>query len=139
MRRVRLAGVHLGLHAYRAHGLTAAEYKQRHGLRRSRGLVAAATREAIRASATTQYPSRVKLRALRDPAAATQARLQLALPVAAEAAVERDQRMAQLARSARLGTVVVCAHCAAEFCPLTSARRRRFCSRSCASKVQPHV
>lgn len=127
-------GAHLGVHAYRAHGLTAAEYKQRHGLRRSRGLVASATRDAIRANAEAQYPSRTKLHIMRNPAAATAARQRLALPVAAAAADERDRRMAELARSARLGTVVICGYCRVEFCPLASAKRRRFCSRSCASK-----
>lgn len=127
-------GAHLGLHSYRAHGVSAAEYKQRHGLRRSRGLVASQTREALQVHATAQYPSRTKLQAKRDPVAASQARQQLALPVAAEAAAVRDQRMAQMARSARLGTVVVCEECGSEFCPLVGARRGRFCSRSCASR-----
>lgn len=127
-------GVHLGLHAYRAHGLTAAEYKQRHGLRRSRGLVAAPTRDRLIAHGVAQYPSRTKLQEVRDPAEASEARLRLGRPVAAEAAKRRDERMAALAQSSRLGTVVVCLQCSAEFCPLVSAKRRKFCSRSCASK-----
>lgn len=127
-------GVHLGLHAYRAHGLTAAEYKQRHGLRRSKGLVATGTRETLRLNAAIQYPTNVRMRALRDPDEATRARRRLALPLSAEAANERDRRIAALGRASRRGTVVVCTECGVEFCPLVGASRRRFCTRSCASK-----
>jgi hypothetical protein len=127
-------GRHLGLHAYRAHGLTAAQYKERHGLRRSKGLVADSIRVALRTRAVDQYPTRIAFQVARNPAQASRTRRQLARPVAAEAAASRDQRMAAMARSSRLGTVVVCGYCGCEFCPLVSARRRRFCSRSCASK-----
>jgi hypothetical protein len=48
-------GQHLGLHVYRAHGLTASGHRLAHGLRRTRGLVRAATRAVIIQSATLRY------------------------------------------------------------------------------------
>lgn len=127
-------GLHLGLHVFKAHGMRAAAYKQKHGLRRSRGLVAESTRRAQSANAAARYPTNLPLQESRDPAAASAARHRLGLEVAAEAADLRDRRMADIARASRLGIVVVCAECSSEFCPLASARRRRFCSRSCASR-----
>jgi hypothetical protein len=37
----------------------------------------------------------------------------------------------------RLGTEVVCGECGAVFCPLDSARRRLFCTRSCPIATPP--
>ena len=45
-------GQHLGLHVYRAHGLTASGYRSAHGLKRTRGLVTAEIRAVIKRNAT---------------------------------------------------------------------------------------
>lgn len=126
-------GTHLGLHAWRAHAITAAEYRVRHGLRRSKGLIATDLHEKMSEAAAERLPA--ALVEARDPQRASDVRRELNLPVSAEAAAERDRRMSKLGRSARKGTVVVCEEGAAEFCPLRGAARRRFCSRSCASRT----
>lgn len=53
------AGRHLGLHAFRAHGLSADQYRARHGLRRGVGLVVSTTRVRIQDSGTTDYEAAV--------------------------------------------------------------------------------
>lgn len=124
-------GEHLGLHAYRAHGMTAREYRTVHGLKRSTGLIAPELRE--RMSAIRVANPNPLLAATRDPAKATQARLAQGSPVSAAAAADRDARMAAAGPGRRLGIVVTCGWCGSQFCPLKGARRRRYCSRSCAS------
>lgn len=124
---------HLGLHAFKAHGMSADEYRQAHGLRR-RGLVAAATRAVIVENARRALPGRAAFIAARDPktASAAQQRGTDAISPAGLAAIRayaRSRRGTQ-----RFGTVITCEWCGVEFCPLVSAARRRFCSRSCASK-----
>lgn len=123
---------HLGLHAYRAHALTAGEYREAHGLARSRGLVANPTREAITENAKRTFKSKPKFIRARDPAAATAARL-----ASTTTTMSPEGLAASRARPGRgrRGTVVVCAWCGAQFCPLTAARKRRFCSRRCAGKA----
>jgi hypothetical protein len=125
---------HLGLHVWKAHGIKAATYGEAHGLLRSRGLVAADLRDVLAANAAVRYTEDAALARARDPAAAMAARLQGAKPASAEEAANRDARMALVGRSGRRGTVVTCQWCGVEFCPLTGASRRRFCSRSCASR-----
>lgn len=124
---------HLGLHVYKAHGVTAAAFRTAHGLGR-RGLVAEATRRTIADNARAQLPQKSSFVRRRDPAKATAARL-AAGSVISPAGLEA-LRQANAARRGqqRLGTVVTCAWCAAEFCPLVAAAKRRFCSRSCAAK-----
>ena len=126
-------GAHLGLHAYRAHGMTADAYRARYGLLRSRGLVASNIREKIQANGRAGMPFRAAFVARRDPAAATRERLRIGRQATAEEAAGRDARMALIGRRSRIETVVVCEWCGVEFCPLGS-KRRRFCSRSCASQ-----
>jgi hypothetical protein len=129
-------GQHLGLHVYRAHGLTASAYRIAHGLKRRRGLVGAATRVVITENATLRYasPAGTAFRRARDPAGAALVRLAQALPASAEAAAARDVAVARVGRSTRVPRVVTCGWCDAQFCPLRSAKRRRFCSRSCAGR-----
>lgn len=128
-------GAHLGLHAYRAHGERADAYKSRHGLLRSRGLVAAPVRSTIQANARAGLAGRSTFVTNRDPAAATAARLRQGLPASPQEVASRDARMSAVGRRGRLGTVVRCAWCGIQFCPLFSAKRRRFCSKSCASRA----
>lgn len=121
---------HLGLHAWRGHGMTAAIYREAHGLARSRGLVAAETRSTIVDNARRNLTNRPQFVEARDPAAATAARLANGSglsPAGLAASRSRPGR-------GRRGTVVTCGWCEVRFCPLTSARRRRFCSRSCAAR-----
>lgn len=61
-------GTHLGLHAYKSHGLRAIDYKRRHGLRLSQGLIVAAVRQRM-SQIRTENPNPY-LAAARDPAAA---------------------------------------------------------------------
>src|SRR5690606_8832205 len=65
---------HLGLHVYKAHGLTAKEYRAAHGLGR-RGLIAETTRRAIADNARERLPHKSLFVQKRDPARATAARL----------------------------------------------------------------
>ena len=128
---------HLGLHVYRAHGLRADEYRRRHGLARGRGLVAEDLREVIQINAIermNQPAGRAFIRA-RNPAAATQVRLQLGEGFAPQVLAEQTARTAELGRAARRPRVVRCEGCGAEFCPLIAVKRRRFCTRSCASRT----
>lgn len=122
---------HLGLHAWKSHGTTAAEYRQEHGLARSYGLVASETREVITGNARRNFAAKKKFVENRDPAAATAARLSNGAGMSPAGLAASRTRPGQ----GRLGTVVVCQWCESQFCPLTSARRRRFCSMSCASKA----
>lgn len=124
---------HLGLHVYKAHGLTAEEYRKVHGLGR-RGLVAEPIRQSIADNAREQLPRKTLFVEKRDPARATAARV-AAGNVLSPAGLEamRQASTGQGARQ-RSGTVVACQQCGVEFCPLRGAKRRRFCSRSCASK-----
>lgn len=124
---------HLGLHVYKAHGLTAREYHAAHGLG-GRGLVAEATRRTIAENARDRLPLKTSFVQRRDPARATAARLG-AGSVISPAGLEALRRASTARRGQqRLGTVVVCGWCAVEFCPLVAAKKRRFCSRSCASR-----
>ena len=125
--------IHLGLHVYKAHGVTANEYRVAHGLRR-RGLVVAPTAEVIAENARRTLSAKAAFSRARDPTAASQA--QRRGPDAISPAGIAAIREASAARrgSGRKGTVVTCGWCRVQFCPLLSATRRQFCSRSCAAR-----
>lgn len=123
--------VHLGLHAWKAHGSTAREYRREHGLARSRGLVASSTREALVANARKAFATKTRFVDARDPAAASAARVAQGGGMSPAGLLASRSKRGQRRR----GTVISCGWCGAEFCPLTSATRRRFCSRSCASRA----
>ena len=93
-------GQHLGLHVYRAHGLTASGYRLAHGLKRKRGLVSATTRAVITQNATLRYtkPASAAFRRARDPQGAALVRLARGLPASAEAAAARDVVVARVVR-----------------------------------------
>lgn len=124
---------HLGLHAFKAHEVTAAEYRQAHGLGRQ-GLVVKATAQAIADNARRTMPSRTAFLESRDPAAASAAQRGGAGAVspAGLAAIRESAHARRGTR--RLGTVVTCEWCGVQFCPLVGAARRRFCSRSCSAR-----
>ena len=124
---------HLGLHVYKAHGTTASEYRKAHGLGR-RGLVTDATRTTIATNARDRFPLKDSFVQRRDPASATAARLRAGSVISPAGLEALRQASAARRGRRRLGTVVVCAWCGVEFCPLVAAKRRRFCSRSCATK-----
>lgn len=121
---------HLGLHAWKRHGLTADEYRHEHGLARSRGLVANSTRNAIVENARRTFAAKKLFVEARDPAAATAARLASGTGMSPEGLAASRARPGR----GRRGIVVVCEWCGAAFCPLTAAKKRRFCSRSCAGR-----
>lgn len=106
------------------------------GLKRTRGLIAAEIRAKITETAARRYATggSEALKRPRNPAAATTARLAKNRPRAAETAVVIAAAAGAPRPQTRLGTVVTCQWCDAEFCPLTGAARRRFCTRSCASR-----
>lgn len=124
---------HLGLHVFKAHEMTAAEYRAAHGLGR-RGLVAQGTREAIAANARASLLRKPLFLQRRDPRKATQARLDAGSPFSPAGVEALRQASARRRGSSRSGRVVTCRWCGLEFCPLTRPGRRRFCSRSCASR-----
>ena len=99
-----------------------------------RGLVAASTRAVITENATRRYtkPAGAAFGLARDPQSAALVRLAQALPPSPEAAAARDAAMARIGRSTRVPRVVT--WCGVQFCPLRASKRRRFCSRSCASR-----
>lgn len=123
---------HLGLHAYRAHGMTAAAYRSAHGLGR-RGLVARSTGLTIAENARAQLSRNPNFVLRRDPVKATAARLEAGSVISPEGLEALRQANAVRRGQHRLGTVVTCEWCGAQFCPLRGAKRRRFCSRTCAS------
>lgn len=120
---------HLGLHAWRGHGITADTYREAHGLARSRGLVATPTREVIADNARERLSAKDAFLAARSPAEASSIPRNIS-PQGREAV--RATNRASRGRG-RIGTVVECEQCGSLFCPLAGARRRRFCTRSCAS------
>lgn len=122
---------HLGLHAWKRHGTTSTQYRQAHGLARSRGLVAAETRAVITQNAAKSFSRKTKFLQARDPIAATAARLEHGIAMSPAGLAASRARPGR----GRQGTVVTCAWCGAQFCPLTSARRRKCCSRSCSSRA----
>lgn len=123
---------HLGLHVFKAHDLTADEYRRVHGLSR-RGLVTKDTAQTIAGNARRTM-SRERFVQARDPAAASAA--QRRGPSAISPAGLEAIRQAGRDRRGRYrsGTVVTCEWCGVEFCPLVAATRRRFCSKSCAAR-----
>lgn len=130
-------GAHLGLHVYKAHGVTARAYRLEHGLRRSKGLVAAPVRENLleRSAGGAWMADRARFLANRDPAKATAARLASGQPALSPAGAAASAAAARgRGGSRRAGIVVVCRECGVEFCPLQNAWKRRFCSRSHASR-----
>lgn len=127
-------GPHLGLHAYAAHGTSARQYKLEHGLRRSKGLVATAVLAKLAERGAAQMPSRTGFIAARDPRKATAARLAGGMPHSPAGAVASASGRQTPRVSRRVVIVVTCAESGAEFCPLHMARRRKFCTRSCASR-----
>lgn len=121
---------HLGLHAWKRHGMPADTYRQAHGLGH-RGLVAAATRARIVANARDSLPNKRTFLARRDPARARAIQLELGQglsPAGTEAVREA------LRGRTRRAIIIECKQCGALFCPLRGGRRRRFCSRSCSSR-----
>lgn len=125
-------GTHLGLHAYKAHGLPAVRYKRLHGLRLSQGLIVAEVKHRM-SQIRTENPNPY-LAAARDPAAATAARLAQGSPISPAGDAARTANLDRTREQRRHGHVIECAECGNAFCPLTNAARRRFCSRSCASR-----
>ena len=105
------------LETFDPNGQCGLDVVQGHGLLRSRGLVAEGLRRLMATTAAVNYGGNVALVVTRDPGAATAARLRQKKDASAQEAADRDRRMAEVGRSGRRGTVVVCAFCGAAFCP----------------------
>lgn len=127
-------GAHLGLHVAKSHNLTAARYRVLHGLKRSKGLVAAVTREKMSQNAKSRYTDDGPLALSRVPFQATKARMTAALPASAQEVADRDARFTAMRRNSRSGKVVRCEGCGVEFCPLLGISKRRFCGMSCSNR-----
>ncbi|MDN5767911.1 MAG: hypothetical protein L0H78_19090 [Humibacillus sp.] len=127
---------HLGLHAAHVHD-GAADYRVRHGLKRTRGLVADSVRakQVQNGTRISGSPAGQALAQARDPRRAARIWREMGAPVSAEAAQERDQRMSAVGKLGRKGTVTVCAECGVEFCALIAASKRRYCGHSCANRA----
>ena len=124
---------HLGLHAFRAHGLTADEFRVAHGLG-SRGLIASETARVVAENARRTLPGKERFVQARDPLAASRAQRRGSGAIS-PAGLEAIRKSAAGRRGkARKGTVVTCRGCHAQFCPLVAAAKRRFCSRPCAAR-----
>ena len=76
-------GIHLGLHSAKSHDMPAREYRIKHGLRRSKGLVASPTRKKLQDRAALWYTADGPLAASRDPISASAARMAAAQPASA--------------------------------------------------------
>src|SRR5699024_8844978 len=111
------------------HDMTAKAYRRAHGLA-TRGLVAQETRQKQADNAARTMGDRPLFVQRRNPQAATAA----SGPMTPAGKESMRHALAARKGTARLGTVITCWWCGARFCPLLGARRRRFCSRSCASK-----
>ena len=101
----------------------------------ARGLVADDLREVIQANASARM-NQVGGQAFipaRNPAAATRARLANWQGFAPQTHSEQATRTAKIGRASRRPRVVSCEGCGVMFCPLRATKRRRFCTRSCAS------
>lgn len=126
-----VAGV--GTHAVGAHGLRAAEYRERHGLPRGLGLVSTAVREAMsaRSRARVGEAGWKAFEEARDPVAAARARDAEAY----SAAARHREPEAQLAgtRAGRRPRVVACTVCGATWCPLPGGYTKKRCSPACSS------
>ena len=127
---------HLGLHVAHVHG-SAADYRKRHGLKRTRGLVADSIRakQVQNGARISASPAGQALAQARDPRRAARIWREMGAPVSAEAARERDQRMSAVGKAGRKGTVTTCAECGVEFCALAAASKRRYCGHSCANRA----
>ncbi|WP_152185739.1 MucR family transcriptional regulator [Segeticoccus rhizosphaerae] len=126
---------HLGLHVARAHGVQAAEYRRRHGLARTRGLVAEDLRALIAGKARERMdrPEGAGFVAARDSARASLARLAAGEGWAPEVLAAHIERTSTRART-RTRIVVRCGECGVRFSPIRgNLKRRKFCSRTCAN------
>ncbi len=108
-------GTHLGLHAYKAHGLPAVRYKRLHGLRLSQGLIVAEVKHRM-SQIRTENPNPY-LAAARDPAAATAARLAQGSPISPAGDAARTANLDRTREQRRRGLVIDCAECGVAFCP----------------------
>ena len=127
---------HLGLHSAKSHDLLAVDYRIKHGLRRSKGLVATATRETQRVNAKNRYTENGPLATTRDLLKANAARLGAARPASAEEAAQRDARLSNMPRPSHARRVVTCEQCGVQFCPiLANISKRRFCGMSCSNRA----
>jgi hypothetical protein len=99
------------------------------------GLVSSGLRGRIQQNARSRMstPAGQAFVAARDPKRAEAARLGRSIQWRPAA---RATFRAARTGAGRLGTEVVCANtdCGAVFCPLNQAKRRQFCTRSCASR-----
>lgn len=126
----------LGAHVVTAHEMTAREYKLAHGLRLSRGLLSAASREALSQNARSRLgtPAWLRLEAARDPQLAADARTPVSF--ASIGAHADPQRAADTGRTSRLRRITACRVCQVMWCPLPGGYRTKTCSPECHAAWQ---
>lgn len=129
----------IAAHARAAHGITAADYREAHGLGRRTSLSGPTLRAARSARARAQIgtPAWDRLVTARDPLAASAARdpdtYRTARP---QVAALRTEQAAAMGRATRRPRVRTCPECGARWCPLPGGYRRRLCGRAaCALAI----
>lgn len=122
----------LGWHVGRTHGITVRDYKLKHGLPLSRGLLPAQDRERAAEASRSKVGSAAwaRLEEARDPTAASHARDEHAMR-STWAAAERAHRATELGRASRRTVVRSCPICAAQWCPLPGGYHLKTCSPEC--------
>ncbi|NNG36958.1 MucR family transcriptional regulator [Nakamurella aerolata] len=127
--RRRILGSHLGAD----HGMTAAEYKRKHGLPRGRGLLSrdAAEERSALSRALVGSVGWARLEARRDPTAASRAKTPDSYVKRGRQRAELAERAAQNGRAARLGRIACCPVCQATWCQLPETNPRITCSPAC--------
>lgn len=125
----------LGTHVATAHHMSARDYKLRHGLPLTKGLLASGARarrsEISRARLGT--PAWQALETARDPGAAQAARTPQSWQARSQA-TRRDPSTATPNLPTRTVTVIICTVCGAAYCMLPgTGRPRTTCSPACAA------
>ena len=122
----------LGAHVRVAHHMSAREYKTRHGLPLSRGLLAPGSRarKSAQARARVGTSSWTALEQARDPNAAQAARSSQSWDARSQAARRTGGGTPNL--PTRTPRIITCAACGARYCPLPGTSPRATCSQTCA-------
>ncbi|MEV7930474.1 MucR family transcriptional regulator [Kitasatospora sp. NPDC088779] len=126
----RLKG--LAFHVNRAHGMSAAQYREAHGLARGLALISADLRDTRSELSRSRIgtPAWNRFEAARDPAAAAAAR-DLS-NFSAQVRLGRAQQSRANGRTARQAKVRTCPHCGAQWCPLPGGYNLKTCrSKEC--------
>ncbi|GAC62208.1 MULTISPECIES: MucR family transcriptional regulator [Gordonia] len=126
----------VGAHVGGAHGMSAAEYKARHGLARGTALISQASHQRRSEASKARLGSAGwrRFEAKRDPLAASASRDMDQLRgsgVRAQTQASRAESSAKKGKATRVGRVYECVMCGATWCQFGGARQARTCSYEC--------